>query len=151
MPWYTEGANRFLLHVFNNAAWPDVGNVAGLQPAGAAGYLYVGLHTLDPAAGGTQATNEATYTGYVRKEVARASGAGGWTVTAHEVVNASLVVFGAATGAITNTLQYTSFGTDASGPGHPIGRQPLNANLIVSAGITPQFQPGALKWTAPIA
>lgn len=71
--------------LFNNTDWANVGDAAGLQNSATAGSFYVALHTGDPGEAGTQATNEATYTGYARVAVAR-SGAG-WTVTGNQVTS----------------------------------------------------------------
>jgi len=64
--------------LFNNTAIANVGDAPGLQPSATAGTFSVRLHTADPGEAGTGDTNEATYTGYAAKTVAR-SGAG-WTV-----------------------------------------------------------------------
>ena len=53
--------DNFLLLFFNNTAWANVGNSGGLQPSGAAGSLYLSLHTSSPAQSGNQSTNEISY------------------------------------------------------------------------------------------
>lgn len=58
----TAAANAFLLLFFNNTDWAVVGDAAGLQNSVAAGSLYLSLHTASPGEGGTQATNEISYT-----------------------------------------------------------------------------------------
>ena len=58
----TAAANSFLLLFFNNTDWAVVGDAAGLQNSVAAGSLYLSLHTASPGEGGTQATNEISYT-----------------------------------------------------------------------------------------
>lgn len=55
-------ATAFLLLFFNNTDWANVGDAAGLQNSATAGSLYLSLHTASPAEGGTQATNEASWT-----------------------------------------------------------------------------------------
>lgn len=55
-------ATAFLLLFFNNTAWANVGSPAGLQPSSSAGSLYLSLHTANPTEGGTQASNEISYT-----------------------------------------------------------------------------------------
>lgn len=134
-----------LNHLFNNAAIAGVGDVAGLPPAATAGSFYLGLHTADPGEAGTQATSEATYTGYARVAVARA--AGGWAVSGNQASNTAVVNFPAAT-AGTNSITHVSIGTDATGPGTLMYSGALTAALAVSAGITPSFAAGALAVTA---
>jgi hypothetical protein len=58
----TAAANALLLLLFNNTAWAVVGDASGLQPSGAAGNLYLSLHTASPGEGGNQSTNEIAYT-----------------------------------------------------------------------------------------
>ena len=59
----TAAANAFLELFFKNTDWAVVGDAAGLQNSVAAGSLYLSLHTTPgPGEGGTQATNEITYT-----------------------------------------------------------------------------------------
>jgi hypothetical protein len=132
--------------LFNNTAMANVGSAAGLQPSSAAGSFYVSLHTADPGETGDQTTSEATYTGYSgtgRQAVARASGAGGWTVSGAQVSNASAIVFGTSS----SSQSITNFGighaVSAAGTLHFKGA----STLSVSAGITPQFAIGALVVT----
>jgi hypothetical protein len=135
--------NSMLLLFFNNTAFANIGNAAGLQPSGAAGSLYVSLHTADPGEAGTQLTSEATYTGYVRVAVARA--AGGWTVAANQVTNTAAIVYGVCT-AVPNTITYFGIGTDAAGAGTLLYSGAITspvAGLVVNIGITPQFAIGA--------
>lgn len=65
--------------LFNNVDWPNVGDAAGLQNSATAGSFYVALHSSDPGDAGNQTTNEVSYTGYARVDVARS--AGGFTVS----------------------------------------------------------------------
>ena len=79
--------NGWLLLLFNNTDFANIGDAAGLQNSAAAGSLYVSLHTADPGEAGSQTTSEATYTGYARVAVARSGS--GWTVTNNQVQNAA--------------------------------------------------------------
>ena len=126
--------NQLLLLIFNNTDIANVGDAAGLQNSVTAGSLYVALHTADPGEAGTQATSEATYTGYARVAVAR-SGAG-WTVAANAVSNAAAVAFGACT-AGSSTCTYFSVGKEVSGATDILYSGALTASLAVTAGITP--------------
>lgn len=136
--------NGMLLLFFNNTDFANIGDAAGLQNSAVAGNLYVSLHTADPGAGGNQTTNEANYTGYARKAVAR-SGAG-WTVSGSAVSNAAAITFDPCT-AGSNTVTYFGVGTDPSGAGTLLYSGALTASLAVSAGITPQFQTNDLDIT----
>ena len=68
-----------LKHYLQNLDHADVGDAAGVQNSATVGNVFVALHTADPA-GGTQATSEATYTGYGNR-IAVVRSAVGWTVT----------------------------------------------------------------------
>lgn len=70
--------NAILALLFNNTTFAGVGDVTGIVGSGAAGSLYISLHTSDPGAAGDQTTNESGYTSYARVAVARTSG--GWTI-----------------------------------------------------------------------
>ena len=77
--------NELLLLVFNNTNAANIGDAGGLRGSVAAGTFDVALHTADPGEAGTGATNETAYTGYTRKPLNRAAGAGGFTVTGNSV------------------------------------------------------------------
>lgn len=138
--------NALLNQILQNANIANIGDATGLRGSTVAGNLHVGLHTADPGEAGTQATSEATYTGYARVAVART--AGGWTVTANAFSNTAAVTFPTAT-AGSNVLTHFSIGTDATLAGTLLlkGAFVSPASLTVSAGITPQFAAGALTGT----
>jgi hypothetical protein len=138
--------NELLLLVFNNTTDANVGDATGLRGSTTAGSLFVALHTADPGEAGNQSTSEATYTGYARVAVARASGAGGWTVSTNSATNASTVTFGACT-AGSNTITHFSVGKSTSGATNMLYSGALTASLAVSAGITPSFAASALTIT----
>lgn len=131
--------------LFENANAANIGDATGLRGSTVAGSFYIGLHTADPGEAGTQATSEATYTGYARVAVARS--AAGWTITGNTVANDADVTFGACT-AGTNTITHFSIGTDLAGAGNLLLSGALTGSLAVSAGITPSFAVGALTCTA---
>ena len=83
--------NSLLLLILNNTNIANIGDATGLRGSSAAGNVYVGLHTADPGEAGTQATSEATYTGYARVAVART--AGGWTVAGNAFSNTAAITF----------------------------------------------------------
>lgn len=122
-------------------------NVADNAAASPLTNLYVSLHTADPGETGTQATNETTYTNYLRVAVARTSG--GWTVSGTaptQVANAATVAFPqcGATGA---TITHVGLGTASSGAGKLLYSMALSANLIVSNLEAPQFLASTLIFT----
>lgn len=124
--------------IFNATALADLAENDSSTPAT---NLYVSLHTADPGEGGTQASNEATYTSYARVAVARTTG--GWTVASGAVTNAAEIVFPEATGG-TNDITHFGVGTGASGAGYLLYSGALTATLSVSNGIEPRFAAGDL-------
>lgn len=133
--------------IFNNTDIADVGDATGLRGSTSAGSLYVALHTADPGEAGTQATSEATYTGYARVAVARTSG--GWTISGNQVENTAAITFGACT-AGSNTITYWSVGHTSSGATDIIMYGAISSpgsGLAVSSGITPEFAASALTAT----
>lgn len=136
--------NALLLLLFNNSAWANIGDASGLQPSAAAGSFYVALHTGDPGEAGTQATSEATYTGYARVAIART--AGGFTVSGNQVSNTAATTFGECT-AGSDTITYFSVGVASSGATAILYSGALASSRSVSAGITPLFNAGALQGT----
>lgn len=109
----------------------------------AATTLYVALHTADPGEGGDQTSNEAAFTSYARVAIARASGAGGWTVTGNQGSNTSEVTFPECTGA-PEVETHASVGLAASGPSQILYKGPLTATISVDNLITIRFPAGTL-------
>jgi len=134
--------------LFENTAWANVGDAAGLLPSAADGNFYISLHTGDPGEAGDQTTSECTYTGYARVAVTR--DAAGFTVAGNTVSNAAAVTFGACTvGA--ETASHFSVGRDAAGAGMIIVSGAISnpvGGLAISPGITPAFAIGAMTATA---
>jgi len=132
--------NSILKLIFNNDDIAGIGDAGGLQNSAAAGSLYVALFTADPS-DSAQGT-ETTYTNYARVGVARSSG--GWTVSGNNCSNAAAVTF-ATCGATGATLTGFAICTgDTEGADDAIYWGELTADLIVSAGITPEFAVGDL-------
>lgn len=138
--------NAWLLLVFNNSNIALIGDATGLRGSSTAGSLWVSLHTADPGETGTAVTNEATYTSYARVAVARASGAGGWTVSGSTAQNTSVVTFPACTGG-TNTITHFGIVTSASGAGTLLYKGALSPNIAVANGITPTISASGLTIT----
>lgn len=142
MPKATTTCNNILALIFNATAWA---NVADNAASGPLTNLYLSLHTADPGVGGSQLTNETSYTNYVRIAVARTTG--GWAVPSGGATsNAALAQF-AQCGASGATITHVAIGTAASGAGLVLYAGALNASLAVSNLIQPQFAAGDLDVT----
>jgi hypothetical protein len=131
--------NALLLLLFNNTNAANIGDATGLRGSSTAGNLYLSLHTADPGEAGNQTTNEAAYTSYARKAVAR-SGAG-WTVSTNSAVLAANADFITATGG-SETETYMGIGTDPSGAGTLLYKGTISPNIVVSNGVTPTLTTG---------
>lgn len=119
--------------IFNATAIANVADNAATAPLTA---LFVSLHTADPGEAGTQATSEATYTGYARVSVARTSG--GWAVAAGSCSPVATISFPACT-AGANTISFFGVGSAVSGVGSLFYSGTVTPNIAVSTGVTPQL------------
>ena len=137
----TTTCNNLLKLIFNGTAWTSIADNTATSPAT---NLYLSLHTADPGVGGTQSTNETSYTNYVRIAVARTNV--GWTVVTNTASNAALAQF-AQCGATGATLTYVAIGMLSTGAGIILYSGALNSSLAVANGIQPQFALGALVVT----
>ncbi len=136
MSFSTAAQNSFLALLCENTAWANVGNSGGLQPSSVSGDLYLALHTASPGVAGNQTTNEATYAGYARVAIPRASGS--WTAGTGAISNANAVTFPACTSG-TETETYFSVGTSATGTGEVIAFGPLGTPITVATSQAPNF------------
>lgn len=132
--------NGWLLLLFNNTDFANIGDAGGLQNSVAAGSLYLSLHTADPGEAGDQTTSEATYTSYTRVAVAR-SGAG-FTVGGNSVSLAAAATFPAGTGG-SGTVTHFGIGTASSGAGVLLYSGTVTPNIVTGNGITPQITTAA--------
>jgi len=105
--------------------------------------LYIALHTADPGEAGTAITSEATYGGYARVVLTRATD---FTVSGNQISNANLEQFAQCSSG-SNTITYASIVDSASGAGNIIVRAALNTSIPVSTGIQPQFAANGLVFT----
>lgn len=105
--------------------------------------LWLALHTADPGEAGSATTSEATYGGYARVALTRASD---FTVTGATVANANLAQFPVCSSG-SSTCTYVSIVTSSSGAGTIIVSGALNSSVAVTTGIQPQFSAGALVFT----
>ena len=142
MPKGTTTCNNVLKLIFNATNWANVADNAASSPLT---NLFLSLHTADPGVGGSQTTNETSYTNYARVSVARTTA--GWTVaTTAQTENVALLQFPqcGATGA---TVTHVAIGTLTSGAGTILYSGALNSSLSVANLIQPQFSAGALTVT----
>jgi hypothetical protein len=105
--------------------------------------LWLALHTADPGEAGSAITSEATYGGYARVTLTRASD---FTITGATVANANLEQFPVCSSG-SSTCTYVSIVTTSSGAGTIIVSGALNSSVAVTTGIQPQFSAGALVFT----
>lgn len=105
--------------------------------------LWIALHTADPGETGTAITSEASYGGYARIVLTRATD---FTVSGNQISNANLEQFAQCTSG-SNTITHASIVDTASGAGNIIIKAPLNTSIPVSTGIQPQFAADALVFT----
>jgi hypothetical protein len=136
--------NSLLLLIFNATTFADLAENDTTSPATS---LYVSLHTSDPGEAGAQNTSETVYTNYARQGVVRTSS--GWTVSGTaptQAANAAVINFPqcGATGA---TITHFGIGTLSTGAGVLLYSGALDAQLVVSSGITPSFAAGTCKAT----
>lgn len=129
--------NDLLKLIYNAVAIANLADNASSAPLT---HLIVAGHTADPGEGGTQATNECTYTGYARVQVIRTSA--GWTVTGNSVSPTATISFPACTGG-TNTITHISVGVATSGATKILHSGAITPNISVSNGVTPQITPAS--------
>lgn len=142
MPKSTTTCNNILALIFNATTWNLIAENDSTSPAT---NLYLSLHTADPGVGGSQTTNETSYTNYARVAVARTTS--GWDApSGAATANAALVQF-AQCGVTGATLTHVAIGTDSSGTGLVLYAGALTSSLAVANGIQPQFAAGALDVT----
>ena len=132
--------NRLQLLLFNNTNAADIGDATGLRGSSTAGQLFLSLHTADPGEAGNQTTNEVSYGSYARVAINRASGAGGFTVTAGSVSPTTQPVNFATCTSGTATATHFGIGTASSGTGVLLYKGALSASIAISSGVTPQAQ-----------
>lgn len=127
--------NAIMLLIFNATAWANYADDAASSPQT---LTALALHTADPADAGTMSTNEATYTSYARASANRASGAGGWTVTAGVAALATAVSFPAGTGG-SGTVTHFTAGKTGGGATAVLWRGTVTPNIVTGNGVTPQL------------
>lgn len=132
--------NDLLLLLFNNTNIANIGDATGVRGSTTPGNLYLALHTADPDEAGDQTTNETTYTGYARQAVARASGAGGFTVSGNSVSPASNVDFPECTASPGAAITHVSIGISVSGAGKILYKGAVTPNITMAVGVIPRIK-----------
>lgn len=132
--------NDLMLLLFNNTAIANIGDVGGILGSSGAGSLWWSLHTADPGEAGTAVTSETAYTNYVRVAAARASGAGGFTVTGNSVSPPANIDF--AECGVTPGAPITYFGivSTTSGAGKLLYSGTVTPNITMAAGVIPRIK-----------
>lgn len=116
----------------------------GTDPSYRAGATqYLALFTADPGETASLAA-EATYTGYARVALTKASS---WTGTSSPFTNTNLIQFGACSGGSSAITHFAVVDT-SSGAVNMMISGALSGTLAVSSGIQPQFSSGALSIAA---
>lgn len=142
MPKSTTFCNALLDLILRGTAIADLADNDATSPAT---NLYISLHTADPGVGGSQLTNEASYTGYARLAIDR-TGTGWDAASAGASVNSALAQFAECT-AGSATVTHVAIGKASSGAGLVLYAGALSASRAISAGIQPQFADSALTVT----
>lgn len=131
----TQSANDVLNYILRNVApsW------------GAAGTLYVSLHSGAVGSGGDQTTNVITYTGYARVAITRTS-SGEFTAAASGTTdNDNQITFGNPTGgSFPITVTHLAIGENASGAGTAILTSALASSIVINTNVQPNIAIGAL-------
>ena len=136
----TTYANLVLAAMLTNT----VTGITNIVAAGSQTQLYLSLHTADPAASGTQTTNEVTttqYGAYTRVAVNRSAAV--WTVTGATATLTAAVSFPTTTVTGTGvTATYFAIGALSSGAGAILYTGPITPNIVIpatTAGVIPQL------------
>lgn len=117
---------------FLGASIPNVADNAAVSPFTE---HTIALHIADPGAGGSQATNETAYGGYVRKTISRDTA--GWVVTGNSVSPAADVDFALCTGSPGSPITHWSV---SRGSGVIDYTGPLVTPITMEAGKIPRLK-----------
>lgn len=129
--------NAVMNLVYRGVVWANVADNASASPIT---NTYSALHTADPGDAGTQATSEATYTGYARVAVARTTG--GWGAAANGIISpAANIDFPPGT-AGSGTVTYFSQGKTVSGATDAYHSGLVTPSIVTGNGVTPRLTTG---------
>ena len=143
MPKSTAMCNAVLNLWYRGTA---VANVADNAAASPLTNTALALATASYSASSTLASNEATYTNYLRKEDIARSGSGWNAASGGAIDNAAAVEF-AQCGASGNTITSAATGKPGGGAAEIFHYGDLNAPIAVSNQIQPRFAAGAITIT----
>jgi hypothetical protein len=132
--------NDLLLLLFNNTSIANIGDAGGIRNSVAAGNLWFSLHTADPGEAGTAITSETAYTGYARVSRARASGAGGFTVTGNSVSPFENVDFGECTASAGGPITHFGIVNTSSGAGKLLYSGTLSPSITMAVSVIPRIK-----------
>ena len=127
-------ANQILKLLLAGQAIPGFAAPAG---TGNLTQLWVGMHTSDPGAGGTQETAECNYTGYTRIAVNRNNLAWTFAVAGASASPVARIEFPEVRGGNQQEATYLSFGTSRTGAGLLLLRGELDPVVTCLRGVTP--------------
>lgn len=115
------------------------GGIPGLAQDAAAPLtsLYLSLHTSALGVGDAQDAHETTYSGYIRKAVARTPD--GFTLASNRVTLPTVQAFGECMVASPQILTHWAIGVAASGATMVLWSGPLNDTLEMVLGATPRL------------
>lgn len=130
-------ANDLLKLIFNGST---ITGIAENDTASPLTNLYVSLHTGDPGAGGSQTTNEVSYTGYSRLAVTR--GGGGFAISGNKMNPAATMELGevSAIGS-PQTVTHMCIGTTGgSSAGKVLFRFTVSPTITLAQNVTPRLR-----------
>lgn len=130
--------------VFLNDDLAGVGDTTGLRGSTVVGSFYVALFTGDPGEAGS-IVDEADYTGYERKVVAR--GDAEWSVIDGVADNDNEIAFAQCTAGNNTVTHFAVCKAGTEGVADIIYSGALTASRAISAGITPRFSAGVMTFT----
>jgi hypothetical protein len=112
----TAGENALLNLLLRNVDYANIGDATGLRGSTTPGSLYFTACTAWPGEAPSQTTNEATYTGYTRAGVTRATGS--WSAPSGGTSSPVAVISrGERTDVGSQEISFFTIGTDAAGAG----------------------------------
>lgn len=127
-------ATQLLKMIVAGQAIPGFSAVA---TTGNVAQLYVGLHTSDPGAKGTQETAECNYTGYTRVAIPRNSLSWNFSADKSSASPSASIIFPEVRGGNQQEATYVSFGTSSAGAGQLLLRGKMEPSVTCRLGVTP--------------
>jgi hypothetical protein len=141
MPKGLATCNNFLALLYNATAWANIADNASSSPIT---NIRMRLATASYTPSSTGTSNEATYTNYVSKDVARTTS--GWTAPSGGATNNVAAVEFDQCGVTGNSIT-SAASTKGAGASDIFHYGDLNATIAVSNQIQPRFPPGSITIT----